>query len=43
MIEFAVQRGRELGCLQGGDVVVVTTGIDRTTGSTDTIRVITLD
>ena len=43
MIEFAVQRGRELGCLHGGDVVVVTTGIDRTTGSTDTIRVITLD
>ncbi|MBW2400835.1 MAG: pyruvate kinase [Deltaproteobacteria bacterium] len=43
MIEFAVQRGLELGCLQAGDVVVVTTGIDRTTGSTDTIRVITLD
>jgi pyruvate kinase len=43
MIEFAVRRGRDLGCLQAGDVVVVTTGIDRTTGSTDTIRVITLD
>jgi pyruvate kinase len=43
MIQFAVERGRELGCLQAGDVVVVTTGIDRTTGSTDTIRVITLD
>jgi len=43
MIEFAVRRGRELGCLHAGDVVVVTTGIDRITGSTDTIRVITLD
>jgi len=43
MIDFAVRRGRELGCLQTGDVVVVTAGIDRMTGSTDTIRVITLD
>jgi pyruvate kinase len=43
MIEHAILRGRELGCLQSGDVVVVTAGIDRMTGSTDTIRVITLD
>jgi pyruvate kinase len=43
MIEFAVRRGRELGYLQSGDVVVVTAGIDRITGSTDTIRVVTLD
>jgi pyruvate kinase len=43
MIEFAVRRGRELGCVGPGEVVVATAGIDRETGSTDTIRVIRLD
>ena len=43
MIEFGVRRGRELGYIQKGDVVVVTAGIDRKTGSTNLIRVVTAD
>ena len=42
MVEFAIARGRELGCIQTGDVVVVTAGVDRETGSTNTIRVVTV-
>jgi len=40
MLRFALARGRALGCLASGDVVVATVGIDRKTGSTDTIRVL---
>jgi pyruvate kinase len=42
MIEFGVAHGREIGCIQPGDVIVVTVGIQRTSGSTDTIRVLTV-
>jgi len=42
MIEFGVAHGREIGCIQPGDVIVVTVGIQRTSGSTDTIRVVTV-
>jgi pyruvate kinase len=42
MIAFAIQRGRELGCIQSGDVVVVTAGVHSETGSTNTIRVVTV-
>lgn len=42
MVELAIARGRELGCIQTGDVVVVTAGVDRETGSTNTIRVVTV-
>jgi pyruvate kinase len=42
MIAFGIARGRELGCIQENDVVVVTAGIDRRTGSTDSIRVVTV-
>jgi pyruvate kinase len=40
MLQFAIRRGRELGCMAPGDPVVATMGIDRRTGSTDTIRVL---
>ena len=43
MIRYAIHQGCELGCVQPGDVVVVTAGIDRTSGSTSTIRVLTVD
>jgi len=43
MIQYAIRHGCELGCVQPGDVVVVTAGIDRTSGSTSTIRVLTVD
>jgi pyruvate kinase len=42
MIDYAVRCGRELGCIQSGDVVVVTAGIDGQPGSTNAIRVITV-
>jgi pyruvate kinase len=43
MIQYAIHHGCELGCIQPGDVVVVTAGVDRTSGSTSTIRVLTVD
>lgn len=43
MLDFAIRRGRELGCLAAGDSVVATMGIDRRRGSTDTIRVLQVD
>jgi pyruvate kinase len=42
MIEFALRRARDLGYVQHGDVVVVTAGTGGETGSTDTIRVVTV-
>ena len=36
-------RGREMGCIQPGDIVIITAGVDRKTGSTDTIWVSTVD
>jgi pyruvate kinase len=41
-IDFAVERGRALGYLQGGDIVVATSGSSQRAGGTDLIRVITL-
>ncbi len=41
MIDFGVRRGRELGFIQKGDVIVATAGVSRKTGSTNMIRVIT--
>jgi pyruvate kinase len=43
MIEFAVQRGRELGYIRRGDVVVATAGLHGRTGSTNMIRVVTAE
>ena len=43
MIRFGVQRGREQGFIQRGDVVVATAGISRETGSTNLIRVVTVE
>jgi pyruvate kinase len=40
MIAFGVRRGRELGCIEQGDVVVATAGVNRRTGSTNLIRVV---
>ncbi len=42
-IAFAINRGRELGYLQVGDIVVSTAGHHQTAGGTDLIRVITLE
>jgi pyruvate kinase len=43
MIEFGIAHGREIGCIQPKDVVIVTAGIDRRTGSTDSLRVVVVD
>lgn len=43
MIEWAIRYGREIGCLQPGDVVVATAGIHEQPGSTNGIRVITVE
>ena len=43
MIQFGVASGRERGFIQPGDVVVATAGISREAGSTNLIRVITVD
>jgi pyruvate kinase len=43
MIQFAIRHGREIGCINPGDEVVVTAGISQTTGSTSTIQVLTVE
>jgi pyruvate kinase len=43
MIRFGLERGRELGCVRHGDVVVATSGLHGRTGSTNVIRVVTAD
>lgn len=43
MIDWAIRYGREIGCIQIGDVVVATAGIKEQPGSTNGIRVITVD
>jgi len=43
MIQFAIRHGREIGCINPGDDVVVTAGISQTTGSTSTIQVLTVE
>ncbi len=43
MVRYAIRHGRDLGYIKVGDVVVATTGVDQETGSTNTIRVITVD
>jgi pyruvate kinase len=43
MVQFAIRHGREIGCINPGDDVVVTAGISQTTGSTSTIQVLTLE
>ena len=43
MIAHGIRRGRELGCIERGDVVVATAGVNRRTGSTNLIRVVTAE
>ena len=43
MLQFAVRRGQQLGYIRSGDVVVTTAGIDQKQGSTNSIRVITVE
>ncbi len=43
MTEFGIRRSRERGYTQKGDVVVVTAGISQKAGSTNVIRVVTVD
>ena len=43
MIQFAIRHGREIGCINPGDDVVVTAGISQTTGSTSSIQVLTVE
>jgi len=43
MTAFAIRRARELGIAEPGDVVVVTAGVSSETGTTSTIRVVTVD
>ena len=40
MIERGIERGRELGYLQSGDLVVATAGMHGGTGTTDSLRVL---
>jgi len=43
MIQYAIRHGRDIGCINPGDHVVVTAGISQTTGSTSTIQVLTVE
>ena len=43
MLRYGLQRGRELGYVRDGDVVVATAGVSRRTGSTNMIRVLMVD
>ncbi|MBW2292277.1 MAG: pyruvate kinase [Deltaproteobacteria bacterium] len=40
MLSFAARRGTELGYVEPGDIIVVTHGVDRESGSTSMIRVL---
>jgi pyruvate kinase len=42
-IAFAIERARELGYVELGDVVIVTAGLSHQSGSTDMIRVLTVE
>jgi pyruvate kinase len=42
-LAFGIQRARELGYVEAGDVVVATAGMSKQVGSTDMIRVLTVD
>ncbi len=42
-IAFAIERAREMGYVEAGDVVIVTAGLSKQSGSTDMIRVLTVD
>ncbi|NNL68263.1 MAG: pyruvate kinase [Myxococcales bacterium] len=42
-IGFAIERAREIGYVVPGDVVIVTAGLSMQSGSTDMIRVLTVD
>jgi hypothetical protein len=43
MVRFAIRHGREIGCINVGDDVVVTAGISQTAGSTSSIQVLTVE
>jgi len=43
MVQHAIRHGREIGCINAGDPVVVTAGISQTSGSTSTIQVLRVD
>jgi pyruvate kinase len=42
-VEFAIRRAKELGYVRAGEVVVVTAGRSQQAGSTDMIRVVTVE
>jgi len=42
LLGFAIERGRELGFIQQGDLLVVTHGVEREAGSTSMVRVLTV-
>jgi len=42
-VQFALQRAEELGYVQGGDLVILTAGSSHQAGSTNLIRVLTVD
>ncbi len=43
LLAFAIERGRELGFIQLGDLLVVTHGVERESGSTSMVRVLTVE
>jgi pyruvate kinase len=42
LLAFAIERGRQLGFIQRGDLLVVTHGVEREAGSTSMVRVLTV-
>ncbi|MEE2672146.1 MAG: pyruvate kinase [Myxococcota bacterium] len=42
-IAYAIKRAKEMGYVEPGDVVIVTAGLSKQSGSTDMIRVLTVD
>ncbi|MCG8591839.1 MAG: pyruvate kinase [Proteobacteria bacterium] len=42
-VRFGIQRGKELGAVETGDLVVVTAGTSRESGSTNVMRVVTAE
>ncbi len=42
MLSWAVRKGTELGYIQTGDIVILTHGVDRESGSTSMVKVVTV-
>ena len=41
-LAFAIEQGKQIGCVKSGDVVIITAGPSRQSGGTNMIRALTV-